>query len=349
MRDRSIDAGRGLLVIMMVYCHVLQFFGDAQIFPLNARIMDVANITVFPTFVFYFGMTAVLAYLDKPYRRALPGMIRTCLRAYAAFVLSGVGFRVLRENKAFAPGTVRRVMQLADIPGWSEFLIAFAAYGLLLIVLFVPLRRLSHSPKAALAIGVLCAAGTFIPYGMVSVPQLAVFIGGRDFSYFPVLQYMPYLIAGMVFARGGKGIALLAVAVLCSAAGAIHTAIAGGLPGRFPPSLMWVMISALPAALVVLLGRGISRLAGGGVRRAADVLCSALSHLGSRSLYYLLGSNLVIFTMAGRGIVPAVARKSVLPWTTPIQSPQGAACWTAVLLLALWFAAQLAGRGAKRG
>ena len=34
MRDRSIDVSRGLLVIMMVYGHVLQFFGDAQLFPL---------------------------------------------------------------------------------------------------------------------------------------------------------------------------------------------------------------------------------------------------------------------------------------------------------------------------
>ena len=40
--------------------------------------------TVFPTFVFCFGCTVQLAYLQKPYRRALPGMARTALRAYAA-------------------------------------------------------------------------------------------------------------------------------------------------------------------------------------------------------------------------------------------------------------------------
>ena len=126
MRDRSIDVGRGLLVIMMVYGHVMQFFGDSQVFPLVGTMIDVINLTVFPTFVFYFGATAVLAYLRKPYMSALPGMIRTALRAYVVFVLSGVGYRVLRENKAFAVGTVRRVMQLTDIPGWSEFLISFA-------------------------------------------------------------------------------------------------------------------------------------------------------------------------------------------------------------------------------
>ena len=81
MRDKSIDVGRGLLVIMMVYGHVMQFFGDSQVFPLMGKLIDVINLTVFPTFVFYFGATAVLAYLKRPYLSALPGMIRTTLRA----------------------------------------------------------------------------------------------------------------------------------------------------------------------------------------------------------------------------------------------------------------------------
>ena len=80
MRDRSIDVSRGILVLMMVYGHVLQFFGDASLFPAVNRNIDFINLTVFPTFVFCFGATAVLAYLDKPYQRALPGMTKTVLR-----------------------------------------------------------------------------------------------------------------------------------------------------------------------------------------------------------------------------------------------------------------------------
>ena len=58
MRDRSIDVSRGLLVIMMVYGHVLQFFGDAQLFPLVDGLISIVNLTVFSTFVFDFGVTA---------------------------------------------------------------------------------------------------------------------------------------------------------------------------------------------------------------------------------------------------------------------------------------------------
>ena len=346
MRDRSIDVGRGLLVIMMVYGHVMQFFGDSQIFPLVGTLIDVINLTVFPTFVFYFGATAVLAYLKKPYMSALPGMIRTTLRAYVVFCLSGVGYRVLRENKAFAVGTVRRVMQLSDIPGWSEFLIAFAIYELLMIVGYAVLDWLSRKPLACLAVSALCVACCeFVPYGSVPT-RLALLIGGRDFSYFPVVQYMPYFLAGMLWARGDRRTrrGLLIVSMIASLGGVAHWHFFG-FPGRFPPEWGWILLPGLLVSAVVLLSRAICALAGSWLGRIADVLCGVLGHFGGASLYYLLTSNLVLFTLAGKGAAPAMARKSVLPWTMPIQSPQGAACWAAVLLASLWFVSRLAGRG----
>ena len=346
MRDRSIDVGRGMLVIMMVYGHVMQFFGDSQIFPLVGTMIDVINLTVFPTFVFYFGATAVLAYLKKPYLQALPGMIRTTLRAYAVFCLSSVGYRVLRENKAFAVGTVRRVMQLTDIPGWSEFLISFALYGLLLIVGYAVFDWLSRKPFACLLVSALCVACCeFVPYGSVPT-RLALLIGGRDFSYFPIVQYMPYFLAGMLYARGDRRTrrGLLLVSVVASLGGVAYWHFFG-FPNRFPPSWGWILLPGALVDAVVLFSRALCALAGSWLDRVVDALCGILGHFGGASLYYLLASNLVLFTLAGRSIVPAMARKSVLPWTLPIQSPQGAACWTAVLLLALWFVSALSGRG----
>ena len=346
MRDRSIDVGRGLLEIMMVYGHVMQFFGDSQIFPLVGTMIDVINLTVFPTFVFYFGATAVLAYLKKPYLQALPGMIRTTLRAYAVFCLSSVGYRVLRENKAFAVGTVRRVMQLTDIPGWSEFLISFALYGLLLIVGYAVFDWLSRKPFACLLVSALCVACCeFVPYGSVPT-RLALLIGGRDFSYFPIVQYMPYFLAGMLYARGDRRTrrGLLLVSVVASLGGVAYWHFFG-FPNRFPPSWGWILLPGALVDAVVLFSRALCALAGSWLDRVVDALCGILGHFGGASLYYLLASNLVLFTLAGRSIVPAMARKSVLPWTLPIQSPQGAACWTAVLLLALWFVSALSGRG----
>jgi len=346
MRDRSIDVGRGLLVIMMVFGHVMQFFGDSQIFPLVGTMIDVINLTVFPSFVFYFGAAAVLAYLKKPYLQALPGMIRTTLRAYAVFCLSGVGYRVLREGKPFAVGTVRRVMTLSDIPGWSEFLISFALYGLLLIVAYVLFDWLSRKPLSCLLVSALCVACCeIVPYGSVPT-RMALLIGGRDFSYFPVVQYMPYFLSGMLFARGDRRTrrGLLLVSLIASLGGVAHWHFFG-FPGRFPPSWDWILLPGALVSAVVLLSRALCALAGSWLGKIADVLCGVLGRFGSASLYYLLASNLVLFTLAGKGAAPAMARKSVLPWTMPIQSPQGAACWTAVLLGCLWFVSNLAQRG----
>ncbi len=340
-----------MLVLMMVYGHVLQFFADTSLFPAADRYINLINLTVFPTFVFYFGATAVLAYLDKPYGRALPGMSKTALRSLVVFYLSGIGYRVLREGKTFSVGTVRKILRLEDIPGWSEFLLSFALYAVLLMVLFALLRWLSHRPLAALAAGAVClAASIFVPYGAVQPVQLQLVIGGRDFACFPIVQYMPYFFAGMIYARGSRSmrLRLLAIAAVCSAAGVADTVIRGGLPGRFPPAWSWIALPALLCAAVVILSKVLCALCGGGIRSIASALRDVLSHFGTRSLYYLLTSNLVLFTLSGRGIVPMMKRKSVLPWTAPIQAPQGALVWTALLLASLWFVFVLAGRSAKK-
>ncbi len=350
MRDRSIDVARGVLTLIMVYCHVLQFFADAQLFPVVNRYIDVINLTVFPAFVFCFGATAVLAYLKKPYAQALPGMLRTTLRALAAFYLSGIGFRVLREGKPLAVGTVRRVLQLTDIPGWSEFLVSFALYGLLLIAAFAGLRWLMTRPLAMLAAGCVCLAGCFIPYGAVGSVHAALFVGGTQFSFFPILQYMPFFLAGMAYAAGAKRQrwVLVGIALALGAAGLVKAVIIGGLPARFSPDWAWIALSALPVCIVMLAAKALTMGEGSVVRKALDPVCAVLSHFGSRSLYYLLMSNLVIFTLVGKGIVPTMSRKSVLPWTAVIQSPQGAAVWTGVLLAVLWFVSVLAGRSAPK-
>ncbi|MED9821000.1 MAG: hypothetical protein U0J65_03090 [Christensenellales bacterium] len=346
MRDRSVDVGRGLLVVMMIYGHVLQFFGDAQLFPACASVVEIINLTVFPAFVFYFGMTAAMAYLTKPYARALPGMIRMGLRTYAAFVFSGVGFRVLRENKPLAAGTVRRVMTLMDVPGWSEFLMAFALYALLLAVLFKGFVFLSARPRYALAVGAVCVAACAVPYDQTPI-WLAPFIGGTQFSYFPVVQYMPYFLTGMVFAKAEKPVRgrLLLLAAAASGAGMVYVCVRGNLPSRFPPEWAWIALSGLTTAVVVMAAKGLSALEKTSIRPLAEAICGVLAHFGSASLYMLLGSNLVLFTMSGKGMTPVLARTGMLPWTQPIQSPVGAACWTALLLLVLWFVARLAGRG----
>ena len=55
-RNRAIDYAKGLTVALMVLCHVMQFFGKAEI-PSVDFTMSLANILAFPLFVFTYGQS----------------------------------------------------------------------------------------------------------------------------------------------------------------------------------------------------------------------------------------------------------------------------------------------------
>ena len=136
MRNREIDWGKGVLIAAMVLCHVLQFFGRIDKDSTQYWIAFAINATAFSAFTFAYGRSVQLAYLDKPFRTVWLKMLRSALRAYAAFVISGVGYRVLVEGKDFSFPVIRQVATLKAFPGWSEFLISFALYGAAALVLF---------------------------------------------------------------------------------------------------------------------------------------------------------------------------------------------------------------------
>ena len=123
--------------------------------------------------------------------------------------------------------------------------------------------------------------------------------GTQGFAAFPVLQYLPFYLAGMVVARSGRGFdpRVLAVAALATAVAAVSAVAAGELPGRFPPTLGWVLLPMAPLYALLLACRAADRWAWA-VR--------PLAAIGARSLVYLLVSNVVIFAVAGTGAGPVL-------------------------------------------
>lgn len=169
-RDWASDAFKGLLILLTVYCHVLQFFGDAQLSPAVRFWVELANLAVFPGFVFAFGRNIARAYLLRPCRLAANRLLGSALRFYGAFFVSGLAFRVLRENMPLAAGTARNILLLNDIPGWSEFIIAFALYALLTAALYQPLRWLAVRPLPLLTVAALCLLFSFCHTATSGIP-----------------------------------------------------------------------------------------------------------------------------------------------------------------------------------
>lgn len=252
-RDRTLDTFKGLLTFLMVYCHVLQFFGDSLISPQNEFWMQAANLLVFPGFVFAFGQNVQRSYYSRPIRQAAPRMLKNSLRLYAVFFISGLGFRVIRENKALGSGTALRILELSDIPGWSEFIIAFSLFLLAALVFFYPMKKLK-GPLFPAVLGALSLLTALIPYGASADPRVQLLIGGRSFACFPVAQYLVFFCMGIALTRAREQKKplwpLLLMAAVFSGLGVWRAMSLGRLPERFPPDIGWLLLPFLPLALL---------------------------------------------------------------------------------------------------
>lgn len=351
-RDYRLDTFKGYLTFLMVYCHVLQFFGDSALSPQNEYWMQAANLLVFPGFVFAFGQNVQRSYYAKPLRQAAPRMMKGALRLYAVFIFSGLSFRVLRENKPLRSSTLWRILLLQDIPGWSEFIIAFALFFLLALALYYPMKKWK-GPLFPAVLGTLSLLTAFIPYGSVVDPRAQLLIGGRSFACFPVAQYLAYFCLGLALARArGQKKTLITLFLLCAVLSGLGLGRAlslGRLPERFPPDIGWVLLPFLPLALLYLLSAGLERARiplPREIRGHSNLSLPLypLRSLGRNSMLHLLLSNLLIFTMAGKNIVPQLNARSIWLFTRPIQTASGAFWWTLALLWSLTIVASLSSK-----
>lgn len=332
-RVHAIDYEKGIAVAIMVLCHILQFFGKSETYGEQYWIMTAVNALAFPIFLFAYGQSVALAYGEKPYRAAAPKMILSALRSYAAFCLSGIAYLVLCEQKDLSSRIVLRVVTLKSIPGWSEFLISFALFGVMTLLLIKPLMKLVQHDLAFWPICIACLASVCIPYDAVDNTRLGLLIGTTKFACFPILQYMPFFLLGIYVRRRGMpkwGVWLAGSTLLTGAA--VVSFIQNGEPSRFPPSLMWLLLPCLP---IVLLTLGCNALEKCGEK--IHVLLKPLSFMGMNSLFYLLASNFVIFATSRMGTLPVMRRSERFPFNLESGSTLWAVVWTLVLLLGIGF------------
>lgn len=289
-RERAIDFFKGLLVLGMVYCHSLQFFSDPLVFPDGQYWIETINLITFSGFVFSFGYVSQLVYYSKSFNRAAPRMAIAALKTLIGFYISGLAYRVFIDGREISFATIKPILLLQDIPGWSEFLISFSYLTVAGLLLFVPLRWLAERRWIAIVVAASLLAATWLPYGVVHTPQLGPLLGTRDFASFPILQYFPYYLIGMLFAkyRVVWNWRVLAVAGIATALFIWKWLSADALPERFPPSVWWIIGPALLLYGYYLAARFMERYA---------VLFLPFEAMGRNVLWYLIMSNILIFAL----------------------------------------------------
>lgn len=283
---------KGLLVIGMVLAHVVQFFyqGDGYNHPFSSFI----NQVTFPGFIFCFGYVFYVAYLRKEGKSVVIRMIVSLLKCQVAFYISGFAFRVLKDHTRYSWKGLWKILILSDLPGWSEFLAAFAVVTLVGILLYVPLKKLLNYPVFYWCITGLLLVSTYIPYEKIKINQLGLVIGTANFPCFPALQYFPYFMIGIYFAK--KEILFQIRYMLGSlliTAGVMVYVILKGMPERFPPTLLWIVLPAFYLYLYYMVSQLLSYLS----NKITGI--NLVAHFGSKSLFYLVISNIFIFAFAG--------------------------------------------------
>ena len=290
-RDHSVDYFKGLLVIGMVYTHVLQFFSDESIFPAIQYSTQFFNLITFSGFVFCFGYVCQIAYYCKPFQIVYKKMFLTGLKTLMAFYLSGLAFQVYVGNQPLNMETIIPILLLEVIPGWSEFLVSFSLIILVGLALFHVFVWMSNRPRLFWMICFLLLLTTWLDYDAVTIPQLGLFVGTTSFPTFPVVQYLPFYLIGLYFAKHRIGFQWNHLFV--SSVGTIlflYYLLSRDmqLPERFPPNIYWVVGPTLILYGYYMFSKVLDRWGKG---------LGFLRMMGENVLVYLLLSNLFIFSL----------------------------------------------------
>ncbi|MEG6612194.1 hypothetical protein V6C42_04945 [Pseudoclostridium thermosuccinogenes] len=300
-RDVKADIFKGLLVVGMIFAHVLQFFGDMNLYPASKIISDYANIITFTGFVFCFGYVIDIAYMGRSFKEVWRKIIISAFRILIAFYISGISYRLFIDKRQPNMNNILKIITLSDIPGYSEFLLSFALYVFLVALLFKPIKMLLHNKMVFWIVFFTLFLTTFIPYDKIKINQLGLLIGTTKFYAFPVLQYMSFFILGMYFHKYkiGFNIRFFFGSLLLSGISIVSIIKNGGaLPGRFPPTIMWLILPAFALYMYYLLSSFLSK---------SSMIVGALQPIGRNSLVYLILSNIIIFAVKSTNIIILVS------------------------------------------
>ncbi|MDF2803896.1 MAG: hypothetical protein K0S61_3799, partial [Anaerocolumna sp.] len=221
------------------------------------------------------------------FKTGVKKVIKNILRLMVAFYISSFAYVIFIEGMSFRKDKILEILLIKRLAGWSEFLIAFA--GVLLIT--IPLVKLlkNKNIKYLILIGCISLISCSIP--AKEVPAiLGIVIGGQGSAYYPVIPYYLYFIIGIYFVRKQVKFNLFVLATAILGTGYTvysYIFISKGWPSRFPLSLAW-----LTGAMLFIYGYYLLSLL-----LEKTKYFNWLSTIGKYSLYYLLFSNLIIFSL----------------------------------------------------
>lgn len=197
---------RGLAVVLMLFAHSVSFFNSMQ-HPVLRFVGKYGNTIVFTTFLFVSGAVAYISYMSVSSEKKWKEKKNKILIRSAKLLLTYYLVAFFASIKVFYsegvsqwPRLVYEILLLVRVPSFSEFLIPFVIYGLLIIPFRKILKFIADNYLVMILTGVLVYLIGVIMYS-VRIPAPFVYYtsflsGYSDWFRFPVLQYFPVFILG---------------------------------------------------------------------------------------------------------------------------------------------------------
>lgn len=290
MRSHRIDILKGILTLQMIFARCIQFYVDLGKNQTALYISEYINLTTFSGFLFCFGYASGLSYLEKDWPEAARRLFRNALRLLAGFFISSFCYVIFVEKIPLRADLILEILLFKRLAGWSEFLFSFALIMLLESILFPFFtKRYRWGLPIVAVISILTCLLPQREAGSI----VGSLIGGTGGAYFPAIPYAIYLLAGIWFAQNQTGFNK-SIFILACGCGIWHNIdyiwISGRQPSRFPLSFSFLVGAAFFVYLYYLFAISLEK-------RADVLLVRYLTDVGKNSLFYLLLSNLIIFSV----------------------------------------------------
>ncbi|WP_197485390.1 hypothetical protein [Sporosarcina psychrophila] len=218
-------------------------------------------------------------------------MLFTGLKTLVAFYISGLAFQVFIGDQPLNMDTIMPIILLQVIPGWSEFLVSFALIIFIGLVLFHVIIWISGRPIIFWSITSLLYVTTWIDYGQFDSTYIGLLVGTTKFPTFPVLQYIPFYLIGIYFAKYRIEFQWKYLIISILGTTPLYFYLMTNnfqLPERFPPSMYWIIGPVFFLYLYYVLSKFLEkRVKGPGI----------LQIMGENVLFYLIISNVFIFSL----------------------------------------------------
>lgn len=284
-RRPELDLFKTMLVVGMVATHVIQLV--SRTLPgWTERFADFINLVTFSGFLLAMGIGLGLS---QGRARPLWQRLRPALLLLLAAWISSFAFALLVDRLPLTATLAADVLTMRRLFGWSEFLATFFMLYAVVAVARPLLVGVATRPWLLAIASALCFACTWLVMDQ-GWPLTATLIGTTRFASFPLIPYLPWFLLGIALGRAGGRLTQRhwLGAILASGWFAWSLWQTGQLPGRFPPTILWIVGPALPLLAYLLVARTIA---------ARLAIPDWLTVPGRHVLSFLLVSNLILFTL----------------------------------------------------